>query len=92
MDEKNLLVHLEELAHKLGISIRYENMPIETAFSAGGLCRIKGNPVIIINDNAPDGEKMMALGKALKRFDLVKVYIKPALRKFLEDISEKASM
>ena len=91
MDEKSLLVHMEELAHKLGIAVRYENMPIEAAFSTGGLCRIKGKQVVIINENASGREKILTLGKALKRFNLGKVYVKPALRKFLDDISESSS-
>ena len=79
---------MEELAHKLGIDVRHENIPLEETFSAGGLCRIRGTQVIIINENASDGDKVLALGKALKRFDLSNIYLKPALRKFLDELSE----
>ena len=77
---------MEELAHKLGIAVRHENIPIDEAFSAGGLCRIRDKQVIIINENASSGDKVLALGKALKRFDLNNIYMKPALRQFLDDL------
>lgn len=91
MDEITLLAHLEEISHKLGIAVRYENIPLDEAFSVGGLCRIRDKQVIIINENASKGDKLLALGKALKRFDLDKIYLKPALRKFLEEIPESTS-
>ncbi len=88
MDEGVILSHLEALAHSLGIKVRYEDLAGETAFSAGGLCRIKNQQVIIVNERAPVREKTRTLAKALSRFDLNQVYIRPALRDFLEEERE----
>ena len=84
MDETALLVLLEELACGLGIAVRYEPMDKEAAFSSGGLCKIRGKPVVIVNQKAALPEKIKILARALNRLDLGQVYMKPALREFLE--------
>ena len=84
MDDLTLLHRLEELAQSLDIDIRYENLESEKANPAGGLCRIRGRHMIIINKNIPLNGKLSALLKALKRFDLSGIYIKPALRELFE--------
>ena len=92
LDETALLGHLEALAHALGIDVRYESMEGETSFSSGGLCRIKDKQVIIVNHRAPIGEKIQTLARALKRFDLSQVYIRPALRDLLEGAAEESNL
>ncbi len=85
MDEMAILSHLEALAHSLEIKVRYEGLEGETAFPTGGLCRIRNEHVIIVNERVPIREKIQTLAKALRRFDLNRVYIKPALRALLEE-------
>ncbi len=85
MDETVVLGHLEALAHTLGIQIRYEVIESETAFPSGGLCRIRDKQVIIVNTKATVGEKVQTLTRALRRFDLSNIYLKPALRDLLEE-------
>jgi len=84
LDATTLLVLLEELASGLEIEVRYESMDSEAAFSSGGLCRIREKVVIIINQKAALQDKIKILGRALNRMDLGPVYMKPALREFLE--------
>jgi len=84
MDDNSALSQLEGLAHQLGIQIRYEKIAEEELKSTGGLCRVKGENVIIINSKATTKHKIKTLGKALKNFDLSNVYIRPALRELLE--------
>ena len=83
LDERNLLGQLESLAQNLAIEIRYETMTHEGTFSTGGLCRLKGKHVLIINSKASTKEKIEALARALCRFDLGQVYLRPGLRDFL---------
>lgn len=83
-DERTLLGQLEKLAHELSIPVRYEPISGDEVFTTGGLCRIKGEYVIIIETRAPVEEKIQALAGALKHFDLSQVYVIPALREFLE--------
>jgi hypothetical protein len=84
LDEMVILSHLEALAESLEINVRYEDLEGETDFASGGLCRIKNQYVVFVNDRAPIKEKIQTLAKGLIRFDLTRVYVKPALRDFLE--------
>jgi hypothetical protein len=84
LDERVVLGHLEALAHTLEIQIRYEVIESETAFPSGGLCRIRDKQVILVNTKATVGEKVQTLIRALRRFDLSNMYLKPALRDLLE--------
>ena len=84
MDEAALLSLLEDLASGLGIEVRQESMDSEAGFSSGGLCRIRGKSVIIVNQKAALQDKIKILARALNRMDLGQVYMKPALREFLE--------
>ena len=84
MDESIILSQLEELAEKLGIRVRYEVMKKEDLFNTGGLCRLKGEYVLIINSSALIKEKIQIFASAVKHFDLDRVYMPPALRKYLE--------
>lgn len=80
---EKLLASLEEVAEKVGIKVRYENItggPIKTTH---GSCKIKGDNVILIDRRLGIIEKLHALGQELQRFNLEKVFIQPAVRKFL---------
>lgn len=83
MDDKILIEELEALAHQLHIDIRYEVFSGETR-SPGGMCRIRGRRVIILNKGGSIREKATTLTRALSRFDLSSIYLKPALRELLE--------
>lgn len=78
---------LEELADKLGIPIRYDKIkPDEDEIViSGGLCRVKGNFVIIINSRVAMKTRIQAMAEALRHFDLSGVYVRPALRELLEE-------
>ena len=84
MDEAAILSHLEALAHRLDIDVRYECIEADTAFASGGLCRLRDRRIIIVNESAAAKEKISTLAGALRRFDLSGIYIKPALRDLLE--------
>jgi hypothetical protein len=81
--EEGLLNQLEELSEGLGVKIRYEKILKEGSFFSGGLCRIKGEEIIIINSKVSIEDKIDILAKALMSFNLSQVFIKPALREFL---------
>jgi len=84
MDDNTALNHLEGLADKLGIPIRYEIIKDELT-GPGGLCRIDGKYILIIHSTATAKEKVQIMIAALKRFDLGDIYVMPALRKILEE-------
>lgn len=84
MHDKTTLRHLEDLALRLGINIRYEPLKTDGPVHMGGFCRIKGQDFLIINRKATPLEKTHILIDALKRRDLSGIYIMPSLRKILE--------
>lgn len=88
MDENTLLSQLEELAESLKVEVRYESFKSEGSFSTGGLCKLKGEYLLIVNSKAAVREKAEAIAGALKRFDLSQVYLRPGLREFLDASGE----
>ncbi len=91
MDENTVLGQLEELADSLGIQVRHEPINKEGAFYPGGLCRLEGKYILILNPTATIRDKIRTLAKALNRFDLGRVYLRPGLREFLESFSEQSN-
>ena len=84
IDDNATLSQLEELAGRLGITIRYEALTVEGSMHTGGFCRIKGQDFVIIHKNATAREKMHILIDAVKRHDLSQIYILPSLREILD--------
>ena len=93
LEEETLLVQLEELAQALDVEVRYEPMRREGPTFPGGLCRLKGEYVLIIDSKATTGDKIQALAKAANRFDLSQVYLRPGVREFLDkQAAQEASL
>lgn len=84
MNEEILLYQLEDLAEKLEILVRDENINIEESSTTGGLCRIEGKYVLILHSKATVKEKIQVMIKALNQFDLNDMYIKPVIRELLD--------
>jgi len=89
MNEEVLLDQLIDLAEKLGISVREENMEMEESSSAGGLCRVARRYILILNSRATLKEKNQVMIKALQQFDLTEIYLKPAIRELLDGYQEQ---
>jgi hypothetical protein len=92
LDENTLLGQLEELARALAIEVRYEPLKREGAFATGGLCRLRGQYLLIVHSKASVPDKIDALASALKRFDLSQLYLKPGLREFLDSFTEQEGL
>jgi hypothetical protein len=88
MHDEVILSYLEELAEKLEILVRDENINIEESSSSGGLCRVEGKHVIILNSKATVKEKIQVMIAALHQFDLTDIYVKPVIRELLEGYKE----
>jgi hypothetical protein len=84
MNDEIILSYLEELADKLEILVRDENINIEESSSSGGLCRVEGQYVIILNSKATVKEKIQVMIEALQQFDLTDIYVKPVIRELLD--------
>jgi hypothetical protein len=79
-----MVSQLEELAQRLGITVRYETLKGEGLARAGGFCRVNGRDMLIIHKQATQREKIGLLAQTLKRYDLTQVYILPSLRQLLD--------
>ena len=88
MDEGTIIDHLEELAERFGIQIRYEaiKQDEDSINVVGGLCLLKGEYVLIINSKATVKDRIKTLAMAVKHFDLDQVYIRPVLRELLDRV------
>ena len=84
MDDHIALDQLEALAYSLGVEVRYEKIPQDDVTISGGLYRLRGKNVIVIDARATAKERIRTLVQALRPFDLSDVYIRPALREILE--------
>jgi len=84
MNETLLLEHLEQIANRLGVELRYENLGIGGIRSDGGYCRVSGKSLILINRKDSRRKKILVLAKSLKRLNLEGIFIPPAVRKILD--------
>lgn len=81
MKIEKLLLELESICEKAGYTIRKER----GAFR-GDQCIIEGDNLVVVNKNRPAESQAAILAKVIRRFNPEDLYIKPAVRKELEDI------
>lgn len=74
-----MLHHLEELAERLGITVRYES-----AAGRVGVCVLRGKRVAVVDANLRVAERVAALSSVLADEELNGVYIPPEVRRRLE--------
>ena len=89
MNKEDLLYQLEGLAEKLEILVRYESINIDGLSRNGGLCRIKGKYILILNAKTTVKEKIQILIKTLRQFDLSDMHIEPDIQELIEEGYEK---
>lgn len=89
MDPENIYQHLEELAEKAGISIRYEALTGSEYGVRSGLCTIKGKRIYIMDISQDLPERIAALSKCLSGMDLEGIFVVPAVRELLAKVGSK---
>ncbi|MEX2117647.1 MAG: hypothetical protein WEB37_12245 [Bacteroidota bacterium] len=77
---------LEALAANSGIGIRYEKGDFE-----GGYCILKAERLIMVNKKLAPPRKASILAQGLAEIGIDEVYLKPAVREFIEDELAKAT-
>ena len=88
MEEKRLLQELEEIAEKLSIAVQYDDLLGMDFNVRGGLCKLRGKNVIILDRRTPPRERIDLLARALSQFDLSSISMKPYVRLIIGDGSE----
>jgi hypothetical protein len=81
MKTEKLILELESLCEKLGYTIRKERGSFR-----GDQCIIEGDMLIVINKNKPPQSQAAILARVLRGDRADEVFIKPAVRKELEDL------
>jgi len=79
VDHETMLHHLEELADRLGIDVRYE-----AAAGRVGVCMLRGSPVAVIDANLRVPDRVAALASVLAAEETNGVYMPPQVRRRLE--------
>ncbi len=85
MTPTRLLSELETVAARLGIALRVERLGAEVLGRRGGLCRIRGRTVILVDESLPIADRISVLAEALSAFDVSSIYVPPVVRARIED-------
>ena len=83
MNPEQLHGELEHLLTQLGIEIRHDVLE-EASMSQGGLCKVKGKTVLIVNHTLNLNEKNNMIIRSLQTLDTEGIYIKPYVRGLIE--------
>jgi hypothetical protein len=86
MENQELLPELESIASQLGIKLRHEKGDFE-----GGYCVLKSERIIVINKKLSPSMRLSVLARGISEIGLNNIYVKPAVRNFIEDEVSKAS-
>jgi hypothetical protein len=86
MENQELLTELESIASQLGIKLRYEKGDFE-----GGYCVLKSERIIVINKKLSPNLRLSVIARGINEIGLNNVYVKPAVRDFIEDEVSKAA-
>jgi len=81
---KQTLAELEELAGKLGYSVRFEKGNFK-----GGYCVLKESRLLVVNSRNDHERRITIISKSLKEIGIDDVYIKPGLREIIEKESKR---
>jgi len=84
-----LCAELESVARQLSVEVSYEDLRWEGITGRGGLCRVRGKPLIIINKALPKRERARILARELSRLDLSRLFIPPAVRQWIEKAAQE---
>jgi len=85
MKNEDMIQELEATAQQLGVTVRYDKGDFE-----GGYCILKEQKILLINKRLMPTRRAAVLAVALQEIGLEQVFLKPAVRAFIEDETAKA--
>jgi len=80
MNYLEIIQDLEALVTQRGIRIRYEKGDFE-----GGYCILKEQQILVVNKKLHEMRKAAVLAQALGEIGIDSIFVKPAIRAFIED-------
>ena len=87
-----LLQHLEGLAARMEIEVRYEALADDEITVHSGGCKLLGRHLIFIDLQQPLVERARLLARELSRYDLENFYILPRVRDFIQASSREKNL
>lgn len=84
MKTEQLLLELEQLVEQAGYTIRKEKGTFR-----GDSCVMEGDKLVVLNKKKPEQQQVGLLARVLKDQPLRDIYIKPAVRRQLEELWER---
>jgi hypothetical protein len=80
MKHEDLIEELQTVAAQLSVNIRYERGDFD-----GGYCILRDQRLLLVNRRLAPSRKASVLAAALQEIGLDDVYLKPAVRAYIED-------
>lgn len=84
MKTEKLLLELEQLVEQAGYTIRKEKGTFR-----GDSCVMEGEMLVVLNKKKPEQQQVGLLARVLKDQELQDIYIKPVVRKHLDELWER---
>jgi hypothetical protein len=85
MKHEILIQELQDVATQLGVTIRFERGDFE-----GGYCILRDQKILLVNRRLFPAKKASVLAMAMHEIGLEDMYLKPAVREYIEDEIAKA--
>jgi hypothetical protein len=92
LSDSLLLQHLESLAARLEVEVRYETLADDEITIHSGGCRVLDRNLILIDRQQPLVERARLLARELSRYDLENFYILPRVRDFIQASSREKNL
>ena len=86
MKHEILIQELQDVATQLGVTIRFERGDFE-----GGYCILRDQKILLVNRRLFPAKKASVLAMAMHEIGLEDMYLKPAVREYIEDEITKAT-
>jgi hypothetical protein len=86
MTPDQILTELEHLAASCRIMVRYEKGDFD-----GGYCVLKAERLIVINKRLAPARRASVLAQGLAEVGIDEMYLKPAIREYIEDELSRAA-
>ncbi|HTX17238.1 MAG TPA: hypothetical protein VMG34_01155 [Bacteroidota bacterium] len=80
MTAEEIVAELESVAREMGVQLRYEKGDFD-----GGYCLLREERVIVVNKKLAPNRKASVISQAFGELGIENVYLKPAVRMFIED-------
>jgi len=87
MKHEELIEELQSVAAQLGVSVRYEKGDFE-----GGYCILREQKLLLINKRLMPVRRASVLALALREIGMENVFLRPALRAYIDDEAAKAGL